>query len=244
MKIFLYGYCKMGKEIEKLAPSKGHEIIGVYDPYYAFKFEPKNFDNADLIIDYTTPGSVLYNIQKCFEANKPIVIGTTGWYSEFEYVKELCKKYNGSLFYSTNFSVGVNILIKISELLAKLMNNQDNYSISLHETHHIHKKDTPSGTAITIAETLIKNDNKLTKWESLEEGNKKEISGSVLPIYTKREGEVVGQHKIIVESNIDRISIEHEAFSRTGFATGTLIATEWLLGRKGIFTMKDLFENI
>ncbi|MBT3302701.1 MAG: 4-hydroxy-tetrahydrodipicolinate reductase [Bacteroidetes bacterium] len=244
MKIFLFGYGQMGKEIEKLAITRGHEITGVYDPYHAFKFSEKDFLNADIIIDYTTPGSAVYNITKAFEANKPIVVGTTGWYDEFDTVEALSKKYNGTLFYATNFSIGVNVMFSISELLAKMLNNQDSYLVSINETHHSKKKDAPSGTAITLAENLIKHMDFVDHWEKIEKGQEFEQKGGVIPIFYSREDEVVGTHEISLHSNVDKITIRHDAFNRTGFATGTLIATEWVADKRGIFTMKDLFQNI
>jgi 4-hydroxy-tetrahydrodipicolinate reductase len=244
MKLFLFGYGQMGKEIEKLALSRGHEISGVYDPYHAFKFEEKAFQAADAIIDYTTPGSAVYNITKAFESNKPIVVGTTGWYDEFPQIEALCKRHNGTLFYATNFSLGVNVLFSISELIAKMLNKQDSYKISIQETHHTKKKDAPSGTAITLAENIIKNMDHVNGWEKLEKGGAYEHKEGKIPVFFSREEDVVGSHEITLHSDVDKISIRHDAFNRTGFATGTLVATEWAVDKKGIFTMKDLFENI
>ncbi|MFC2114277.1 4-hydroxy-tetrahydrodipicolinate reductase [Bacteroidota bacterium] len=244
MKIFLFGYGQMGKEIEKLALKRGHEIAGIYDPSHAFKFDQKAFNNADAIIDYTIPGSAVNNITKCFEANKPIIVGTTGWYDEMETVVEACKKYNGTMIYAPNFSLGANIMFSVSELLAKLLNNQDAYLISIHEKHHTQKKDAPSGTAITIADTIINNMSYVNSWEVLKEGELSEPKPGVIPVFYSREENVVGTHEIVLNSNIDRITIRHDAYNRAGFATGTLIATEWVVGKKGIFTMKDLFKTL
>lgn len=244
MKIFLFGYGQMGKEVEKIINQRGHEVAGVYDPYHAFKFDQQKFDYADMVIDFTTPGSAVYNITKCFEQNKPIVVGTTGWYHEFDQVEEKCKELNGTLFYATNFSIGVNMLFKLTDLLGRLLNNQENYKVSINESHHIHKKDAPSGTATTLANSLVGNIKRLNKFVTLPEDSKMLVPEDSLPIYFKREGELIGFHQIVIESQIDRLCIEHEAFNRTGFATGTLVAAEWVLGKKGIFTMQDLFNNL
>lgn len=233
----------MGKEIEKCALSRGHEIIGIYDPYYVFKFDAKAFENADIVIDFTTPGSAVYNIIKCFEANKPVVVGTTGWYHEMEEVINQSKKHNGALFYASNFSIGVHVMLRACTLLAKMVNKHKSYKLSVSEIHHEHKKDAPSGTAITIANTLIKELDNYHEWKALPDNAQADIQPGVLPVYYHREGEVIGIHEVVIESEIDRIVIEHEAFNRTGFATGTLIAAEWLIGKKGIFTMQNLLDD-
>lgn len=234
----------MGKEIEKFALSNGHEITGFYDPYFAFKFDQKCFDNAEVIIDYTSPGSAVYNIIKCFEANKPIVVGTTGWYDELPEVQKHCQKYNGALLYASNFSIGVNILFRVSELVASMVNKYNHYKINLFEAHHSQKKDAPSGTAINIANEMLSKLDNYNKWQSFPDDAKVNIEDGVLPIFYRREGDIVGIHELVIESNIDRLTIEHQAFNRSGFAAGTLIATEWLIGKKGIFTMKDIFETL
>ena len=233
----------MGKEIEKSALASGHEITGFYDPYFAYKFDQKNFDNAEIVIDFTTPGSAVYNIIKCFEANKPIVVGTTGWYDEMEEVRRLCSLHNGSLLYASNFSIGVNILFSACSLIAKMINKYSNYNVHLFEAHHSEKKDAPSGTAISIANDLVSKVAHYTKWQAYPDDVKASPEDGVLPVYWKREGDIVGFHEMVIESSIDRLSIEHQSFSRSGFAAGTLIATEWLIGKKGIFTMKDIFEE-
>jgi len=244
MKIFLFGYGKMGKEIEKLAIAQGHEIAGIYDPYSAFKFDQRNFDVADVVIDYTTPGSAVYNITKCFEANKPIVVGTTGWYDDLPEVEKTCIKHNGSLLYASNFSIGVNILFRACELVAAIIRNYPEYKATIYEAHHNQKKDSPSGTAITIANLIIGQHSNYLKWKEFPDDSKVNPEPHVLPIYYRREADIVGVHDLVIESPIDRLSVEHEAFSRTGFAAGTLIATQWLLDKKGIFTMKNIFEDI
>jgi len=244
MKIFLFGYGKMGKEIEKTALSKGHEISGIYDPYNAFKFEQRQFENADIVIDFTTPGSAVYNIIKCFEANKPIVVGTTGWYDELPEVEKACSKHNGSLLYASNFSIGVNILFRACELIASIIKNYPEYKASIYEAHHNQKKDAPSGTAISMANEILKKQPAYKKWTTLPDDSDSTPEQSALPIYYRREGDIIGIHELVIESEIDRLCIEHEAFNRSGFATGTLIATQWLIGKKGIFKMKNIFDEI
>lgn len=244
MKIFLLGYGKMGKEIEKMAPERGYEIIGIYDPYSAHnKFDKKAFSHADVAIEFSTPGSAPYNILQCFENNIPVVVGTTGWYDEFESIKEQCKKYNGSLFYASNYSIGVNIMFRLADFLSRFMVGHHGYSLEVHEAHHIHKKDAPSGTAITLAEKLLKNHNNIKSWYGLMEGETKKDDASLLPIFSLRKDEIVGNHEIIYESGGDKISIRHEAFNRQGFAAGTLLAAAWLQGKRGIFTMSDILDS-
>lgn len=244
MKLFLFGYGQMGKEIEKLALERGHKISGICDPENAYKFDATAFADADIAIDYTTPESAVHNMTMSFEANKPIVVGTTGWYEQLDAVKKLCEKLNGTLFYATNFSIGVNVLFEMSELLSKMISQQDSYSVSISETHHTRKKDAPSGTAITLAEILIKNLDFVKTWKKLQTGDITENEKGVIPVYYSRENEVVGSHEIKIQSDIDQITLRHDAFSRAGFTAGTLIATEWVINKKGIFTMKDLFSNI
>ena len=244
MKIFLFGYGQMGKEVEKIIHQRGHEVAGVYDPYHNFDFDRNKFAMADLVIDFTTPGSAVYNITQCFENNKPIVVGTTGWYHDFDQVAEKCREYNGTIFYAPNFSIGVNILFRLTDLVGKLLGNNSDYNVRIDESHHIHKKDAPSGTATTLANSLVGNIKKYEKYISLPDGDKMLVDENILPVYYKRVGEVIGHHSISIESAIDRLYIEHEAFNRSGFATGTLVAAEWVLGKKGVFTMLDLFDNI
>ncbi|MEA3495765.1 MAG: 4-hydroxy-tetrahydrodipicolinate reductase [Bacteroidota bacterium] len=242
MKIILFGYGKMGKLIESVAQKEGHEIISIYDPYSEFNELNKNdLSEADVVIDYTTPDSVVNNIITCFENNIPIVVGTTGWHNEFNYIKQQCDRLNATLLYASNFSIGVNLLFGIIDYISDFIKDENTYEkISVHETHHTMKKDSPSGTAVTIGEKIISNNSFLKSWYKLKEGEEIQDKKDSLPIFYDRVENIVGKHEVTYESEIDKISIKHQAFSRDGFAAGTLVASAWILGKQGIFTMKDV----
>lgn len=232
MKIALLGYGKMGKAIEQIALKRGHDIVVKTNEMV----DHEALLNADVAIDFSVPNSAVQNIKKCFAVNVPVVVGTTGWYDDFNDIKDRCEKGNHALFHATNFSVGVNIFFEINKKLAALMNAQINYEVEMTEIHHTQKLDSPSGTAITLAEGIIQNIDRKSNWieNSHEEGQ--------LTIKAEREGEVPGTHIVTYENQIDKIEIKHEAKGRIGFATGAVIAAEWLVGQKGIFTMKDLLN--
>jgi len=241
MKIFLFGYGKMGKEIERAAKLRNHEILGIYDPYSMYNtFNKKAFEHSEIAIDFSTPGSVVYNILRCFEENKAVVVGTTAWYDELDMVKLKCKEFNGTLLYATNFSIGVNILNHLIDYVSKFMNGQHGYQVEINETHHTEKIDAPSGTAITLAEKIISNHKHLNTWKKYHAEELIDNKNNELPIIYDRLDKVVGNHRIIYKSDIDKIEISHQAFSREGFAIGTLIATEWLANKKGIYTINDV----
>jgi 4-hydroxy-tetrahydrodipicolinate reductase len=233
MKIALLGYGKMGKEIEQIALQRGHTI--------AFKFSSmdtiskEQLKQADVAIEFSTPHTVLGNITKCFEADLPIVVGTTGWYDKFEEIKNTCLQNKKSLFYATNFSVGVNLYWKMTEQLAKLMNGYPGYEASMLEIHHIHKLDKPSGTAITTAEKLLAHQTQKTEWTLAEKHQKNELFIDVI-----REDEVPGTHTVFYKSAIDEISLTHLAYNRKGFALGAVLAAEFISGKKGVYTMSDM----
>lgn len=235
MKIALIGYGKMGKEIEKIVLSKGHEVVLKFDENNKADFTVENLKKADVAIEFTTPESAVNNIFKCFEANLPVVCGTTGWLKRFDEVKQLCTDKKQAFFYASNYSIGVNLFFKLNEHLAKLMKPYSNYVPSMEEIHHIHKKDAPSGTAITLAEGLIKNHGNIQHWALAEDAK-----AGDLPIKAKREDEVPGTHTISYTSDCDKITITHEAFNRKGFAEGAVVAALWLVGKKGVFGMNDL----
>ena len=237
MKIALIGYGKMGKEIEKIAISRYHNIVLRVNELNADTITLEDLQRADVAIEFSTPFTVVKNIYKCFEANLPIVVGTTGWNSEFEAVKNTCIENKKSLFYTSNFSLGVNLFFELNTKLAQLMNKQDEYKVEIEEIHHIHKKDKPSGTAITLANGIIENLDRKKNW-SLE----KKTDPESLYIKDVRQGEVPGTHVVTYESTVDKIEIKHEAYNRSGFATGAVLSAEFLLGRKGIFGMKDLLS--
>lgn len=231
MKIALFGYGKMGKTIEQIALQKGHTIV----LKTSGKSSLEKIIEADVAIDFSTPKAAASNIKFCLERQIPIICGTTGWLDNYNEIINFCNKCNGAFIYASNFSIGVNIFFKMNEYLAKLMKPWKEYQVSLEEIHHTEKLDTPSGTAITLAEDIIKNsDNK--SW-NLKKAKKKNIM-----ITSKRVTNVKGTHTINYQSEIDTISIQHEAHSREGFALGALIAAEWLIGKKGVFSMKDVLK--
>lgn len=234
MKIALLGYGKMGKEIEAIAVQRGHTVVLKVDKNNAPNISLEDLKNADVAIEFSTPGTVTENIKKCIAAQLPVVVGTTGWYEHFDQIRDLCTEKQGALFHATNFSVGVNLFFKVNTYLAELMNKYNDYDVSMEEIHHIHKLDKPSGTAITLANQIIEKIDRKEKW-SIEE-QKPEI----LHIKDVREGEVPGTHIIRYRSAIDDIEIMHKAHNRKGFATGAVLAAEFLKGKKGIYTMDDV----
>ena len=222
MKIALIGYGKMGHAIEALAKEHGHEVTIRLDKEDAW---PKAMD-ADVAIEFTTPTTAVENMLRCFEGGIPVVCGTTGWYNDYEKVVSECKTKGGRLFTATNFSIGMNIMFELNERLAELMRGREGYKVSISETHHIHKLDTPSGTALSLREQIV------------ERGKRKEES---IPIASFRIGEVPGTHTVTYTSEIDTLTLTHEAHSRKGLALGALLAAEYLAKAKpGIYTMKDL----
>ena len=230
MKIALLGYGRMGKTIEQIAIQRGHEIVLKVDE----NTEKYDIKIADIAIDFSIPSVAFENISNCLNNTIPVVCGTTGWLANFNEAKELCKQKNGGFIYASNFSLGVNIFFELNEYLAKMMRNIEQYEISMEEIHHTKKLDAPSGTAITLAEGIIKNSNK-ENWILNVTNNKTEI-----PIIAKRIDDVPGTHSIEYKSTIDTIDIKHTAHSRDGFALGAVVAAEWLVDKKGVFTMKDV----
>ncbi len=231
MKIALLGYGKMGKTVEKVATYRKHEIV-LKTNKNTTHF---NIKNADVAIDFSTPDVAFSNISICLKNDVPVISGTTGWLANYNKIVAICKEKNGTFLYASNFSIGVNIFFEINKKLAQLMKNQPEYNVSIAEIHHTQKVDAPSGTAITLAEDIIKNTSK-TSWK-LDEQTKNDI-----PITAKRIENVKGTHTITYKSDIDTINIEHIAHSRDGFALGAVIAAEWILGKKGIFNMKDVLN--
>lgn len=242
MKIALLGYGKMGREIELVALQRKHEIVFIADEHNS-NYNPEDIKKADVAIEFTTPESAIENIMKCFEAGIPAIVGTTGWYERFEEIKKICIEGNQSLFCATNFSIGVNIFFEINKKLAQLMNSHNEYEVRLEEIHHTQKLDAPSGTAITLANDIISNSEKKKKWVSVLETEKKG-SGNAdeIEILSVRKNKIPGTHKIKYDSEIDCIEITHIAKNRKGFATGAVLAAEWIVGKKGIFGMKDLLK--
>jgi 4-hydroxy-tetrahydrodipicolinate reductase len=236
MKIALLGYGKMGKEIEAIALQRNHNIVLKVDETNTNSISASDLKQADVAIEFSTPHSVLSNINKCFEAQVPIVVGTTGWYNAFKEIEAACLQKNGTLFHATNFSLGVNLFMKVNSYLAELMNKYDAYEVSMEEIHHIHKLDKPSGTAITLANQIITKIDKKTTWSITE------TKPDTLFINDIREGEVPGTHIIKYTSDIDDIEIMHKAHNRKGFALGAVIAAEFSANKKGVFCMEDLMK--
>lgn len=231
MKIALLGYGKMGKIVEKLAVKKGHTIVSRINQYSS----KEEILKADIAIEFSTPQAAVSNIKFCLENNIPIVSGTTGWLAHYDKMIKLCENRNGSFIYASNFSIGVNLFFSINEYVSNLMEPWKDYQVSIEEVHHNQKLDTPSGTAVTLAEEIIRNSDK-KNWEL----NGTEAEN--INITAKRINDIKGTHIINYDSNIDTISIKHEAHSRDGFALGAILAAEWLADKKGIFTMKDVLQ--
>lgn len=237
MNILIIGYGKMGKMIEQLAKERGHNIVGIMDVNDTF--ESVKTKKIDVAIEFTTPQSAFNNIKTCIQNNIPIVVGTTGWYEKFDEVKLLINEYNGSLMYATNFAVGVYLFRQLNIFLAKQMRDFTNYTPSVTEIHHIHKLDAPSGTAITLAEELIKENSHLSSWKLNEVANDKELK-----ITSIRQGEEFGTHIITYESEEDVIEIKHKAKSRRGLALGAVMGAEFLFDKKGIYSLDDMLKNV
>ena len=240
MKIALLGYGKMGQVIERIALERGHEIVLKKDENNTFD----GLSNADVAIDFSVPTAAVSNISNCFQANVPVISGTTGWLENYDEVAALCHEKKGAFISSSNFSLGVNIFFEVNEYLAKIMSKFDSYNVSMEEIHHTQKLDAPSGTAISLAKGVIEN-SLYTNW-TLEKPEADEQSDSELAkqihIEAKRIGTIPGTHTVTYNSSVDAIEIKHTAHNREGFALGAVIAAEWIVGKQGIFTMKDVLE--
>lgn len=236
MKIALIGYGKMGKEIEQIALNRGHEIVCIIDLSNQQDFESEAFRSADVAIEFTNPMVAYTNYMKAFSAGVKVVSGSTGWMDEHgEEIRELCKTGGKTLFWASNFSLGVSIFSAVNKYLAKIMNQFPAYNITMSETHHVHKLDAPSGTAITLAEDLLENIDRKDRWVK-EEAK----SANELPIHSIREGEVCGIHTIRYDSEADSISITHDAKNRKALALGAVLAAEYTADKQGYLGMSDL----
>ncbi|WP_040473574.1 4-hydroxy-tetrahydrodipicolinate reductase [Flavobacterium frigoris] len=231
MKIALLGYGKMGQVIERIALERGHEIVLKKDEHNTYE----GLSNADVAIDFSIPTAAVSNISSCFNANVPVISGTTGWLEHFDEMVSLCKEKNGAFISSSNFSLGVNIFFELNEYLAKMMSKLDSYTVEMEEIHHTQKLDAPSGTAISLAKGVIENSS-FTNW-TLDNAKENEIH-----IEAKRIGTVPGTHTVKYNSAVDAIEIKHTAHNREGFALGAVIAAEWIIGKHGVFTMKDVLN--
>ena len=233
MKIALVGYGKMGKIIAEIAEKKGHEIVARLNESPTLE----NLNNPDVAIEFSNPEVAFTNIKFCLEHHIPVISGTTGWLDQKSAIEKIATENNTAFLYGSNFSLGVNLFFALNEKLAALMKNFGEYKIQLEEIHHTQKKDAPSGTAISLAEGIIKNNPQFDSWK-LEETNGKELG-----IFALRQDEVPGTHSVFYRSDVDEIEIKHTAFNRNGFAIGAVIAAEWIQGKKGNFSMKDVLFN-
>lgn len=235
MKVALIGYGRMGKEIEAVLREKGHEVVLIVDMDSAGRMTAENLRMADVAIEFTTPATAFANVSRCLEWGVPVVCGTTGWNDRLEEARELCLANGGTFFHASNFSIGVNIMFRLNEEFARMMSRFPEYGASIRETHHIHKKDAPSGTAVTLAEGIMANLESKLSWV-----NHQTDDTSVLGIESVREGEIFGIHEVAYDSPADRITLTHETKSRRGLAEGAVMAAEFTQKHRGVLTMKDL----
>lgn len=250
MKIALIGYGKMGHMIEQIALERGHEIVCKIDKDNQKDFDSPAFATADVAIEFTTPTTAYDNYLKAFAHNVKVVSGSTGWQHEHKAdIERLCTEGGQTLFWASNFSIGVAIFSAVNRYLAKIMNNYPQYDVTMQETHHIHKLDAPSGTAITLAEDILTNITRKTKWEKGKQVTAdgkvipaKEMATDILSIDSIREGEVPGIHSICYDSDADKITITHDAHNRKGFALGAVLAAEYTKDHKGLLSTNDLFQ--
>lgn len=242
MKIALIGYGKMGKAIERIALSRGHEIVCRIDKDNIADFDSPEFKGADVAIEFTMPATGRQNVERCLRLGVPVVSGTTGWNNDLPQVQDICRQLGGAMVWASNYSIGVNIFMAINRKLAAIMDAFPEYKPHLVETHHIHKLDHPSGTAVSLAEDIIKENSHINGWAE-PDGSHREAP-DVLPVDHIRTGEVPGIHTICWDSPADSITITHSAKNRDGFALGAVIAAEWLPGNPGVHSMKEILSDI
>lgn len=244
MKIALIGYGKMGKLIETFAKERGHEVILTIDMQNQADLQSELFKTADVAIEFSTPNAAMGHIDACFTAGVPVVVGTTGWYENMAEVKQKCENGNNTLLYASNFSIGVNVFFYVNKILAKLMNNYPQYEVQVEEIHHTQKLDSPSGTAITIAEGIINGLDRKTNWVNDLVGEDESLipKKNELLIESHRIDEVPGTHNVIYSSEVDEIEFKHTAHNRAGFALGAIIAAEWLENKNGFYSITDMFD--
>jgi len=235
MNILLLGYGKMGKVIEPIALGRGHQIVGKIDVNNRHELSKFGRANVDVVIEFSAPEAAYQNLQWSMKAGLPTICGTTGWLQHQPEIEALCEAHKAAFFYTSNYSIGVNLFFRLNQQLAKLIAPYEQYSVHTTEIHHIHKLDAPSGTAITLAEGLLRHIPRKTEWI-----NEDEVAENQIPIVSLREGEVPGTHIVRYDSEVDSIEIQHIAHSRQGFALGAVVAAEWLAPRQGVFGMDDL----
>lgn len=238
MKIAIIGYGRMGHIIERIAKQRGHHICAVIDAHNIDNIDSPDFKKADVAIEFTTPSSAVDCILRAFAVGVPVVSGTTGWDDSLPDLRDMCDKGAGTLIHASNFSIGVNVFMAVNHRLASLMNRFPEYSPSILEVHHIHKLDHPSGTAVTLANEIVEDVERIQNWQ--EPDCNGAVDADSLPVAHERRGEVPGIHTITWKSDVDEISIRHEAFSRDGFALGAVLAAEWLAGKKGYHTFSEV----
>lgn len=232
----------MGHEVEQIALQRGHEVVYRIDTEQDWYYNIDGIADCDVVIEFSTPATAIANIEKCFELDIPMVVGTTGWYEHLDEISNRCKNEGHTLFYAPNFSIGMNFVFKLNKEMAKFAQKYD-YQLDITETHHIHKLDKPSGTAIKLAEDIIDNNENYEYWMLDDEDAPLNDDAKMLRVNAIREGEVFGIHEIKALSDCDEITLRHEAFSRKGFATGAVIAAEFIQNKKGIYTMEELIES-
>lgn len=244
MNIALIGYGKMGQIIERFAIERGHEIVLKISVDNQEDLTAANLKKADVAIDFSTPDAAISNIYACFDANVPLVVGTTGWYGQLQEIKNECLSRNNSLLYGSNFSIGVNLFFHINEVLAKVMNNYPAYDVQVEEIHHTQKLDSPSGTAMTLAEGIIEQLDRKNEWLNELDGSVSDdvLKADQLLIASERIENVPGTHTVIYSSEVDEIEIKHTAHNRAGFALGAVVAAEWLQHKQGFFNIADIFN--
>ncbi len=238
MKTAIIGYGKMGREIEKILAERGHETVLVIDAENAADLDARHLADVDVALEFTTPATAYENIRTCIEYGTPVVSGTTGWTTRLPELEALCREKGGALFYASNFCLGVNLLFKLNRQLAAMIDRIGGYEVAIEEVHHVHKKDAPSGTAITLAEGIIDNLHTKTGWV-----NDAPAAPEQIAIHSVRKGEIPGIHTVGYESEDDRIELRHTIKNRRTLALGAVIAAEFLCNKRGVFTMNDLLEN-
>ena len=244
MKIAILGYGKMGRIIEQFATERGHEIVLKINIDNTEALTLTNLGMADVAIDFSTPDSALSNIELCFDAGVPVVVGTTGWYGHLQTVKNKCEQGNNTLLYASNFSVGVNVFFFVNKVLAKIMNRYPQYEVQVEEIHHTQKLDSPSGTAMTISEGILSELDRKNEWinELIGSGEEFIVKPDQLLIESHRIEDVPGTHTVIYSSEVDDIEFKHKAHNRAGFALGAVLAAEWLEDKTGFYNITDMFD--
>lgn len=244
MKIAILGYGKMGRIIEQFATERGHEIVLKINIDNTEDLTLTNLGKADVAIDFSTPDSALSNIELCFDAGVPVVVGTTGWYGHLQTVKNKCEQGNNTLLYASNFSVGVNVFFFVNKVLAKIMNRYPQYEVQVEEIHHTQKLDSPSGTAMTISEGILSELDRKNEWvnELIGSGEEFIVKPDQLLIESHRIEDVPGTHTVIYSSEVDDIEFKHKAHNRAGFGLGAVLAAEWLEDKTGFYNITDMFD--